>query len=105
LLVLLQVLHELRNAVDESGERTTEGQEIYQRHFTGDKAWFSDSSDTEKRDFRHDLTFDSPSGDKQIFCPWHGKVKTLQLRVHFTWPVSADEPFVVAYVGPKITKR
>ena len=28
-----------------------------------------------------------------------------QLRIHFSWPIRADEPLCVVYVGPKITKR
>lgn len=105
-LVLLEILHRLKSCRDEHGQRTPEGQRLYQDHFTGDKAWFSDSSDAEKRDFRTDLTFRHPTLDSQsLFCTWHGKVKTPQVRIHFTWPVGLDEPLHVVYVGPKITKR
>ena len=105
ILALLDTLDRFKCCFDEQGKRTTEGQQIYQDHFTGEKAWFSDSSDAEKREFRKDLTFPHP--DKQgitLFCTWHGKVKSPQLRIHFSWPVRADEPLHVVYVGPKITK-
>lgn len=106
ILARLETLHRLRGCVDERGERTSEGHWLYQNHFTGDKAWFSDSSDTEKHDFRPSLTFPHPmASGRSFFCPWHGKVKTPQLRIHFTWPVDAKEPLYVVYVGPKITKR
>lgn len=106
LLQRLNVLNRLRVNVDGQGHRTPEGQRLYQEHFTGDKAWFSDSSDTEKRDFKADLTFGNPTKpEERLFCPWHGKVKTPQLRIHFTWPVAADEDLVVVFVGPKITKK
>jgi hypothetical protein len=105
LLVRLDTLHRFRSCVDEHGQRTTEGQRLYQDHFTGDKAWFSDSSDTEKREFQNELTFRHPTLPGDLFCTWHGKVKTPQLRIHFSWPVAADEPLYVVYVGPKITKR
>ncbi len=106
LLVLLDTLHRLKGCLDEHGQRTPEGKRLYQDHFTGDKAWFSDSSDAEKRDFRTELTFRHPTLDDQsLFCTWHGKVKTPQLRIHFSWPVGPDEPLHVVYVGPKITKR
>ena len=51
------------------------------------------------------MTFKHPTdASKTLFCPWHGKVQTPQLRVHFSWPVRADEPLYIVYVGPKITK-
>ena len=102
----LLVLHELANCFDQHGERTPEGHRLYREHFTGDKAWFSDSSDKEKRVFRNELTFPNPAEPgAPLFCGWHGKVKTPQLRIHFSWPVRANEPLYVVYVGPKITKR
>ena len=105
LLRLLAVLQEFKNCFDENGKRTTQGQEIYQKYFTGDNAWFSDSSDTEKAKFKKDLTFSHPNVANPMFCPWHGKVKTSQLRIHFSWPIQVHKPLYIAYVGPKITKR
>jgi hypothetical protein len=105
LLILLETLQRFRNCFNEKGERTAEGQRLYQDHFTGDKAWFSDSSDMEKKDFRKHLTFRSPQTQgESLFCPWHGKVKTPQLRIHFSWPVPAGAALHVVDVGPKITK-
>jgi hypothetical protein len=105
-LALLDVLHRFSGCFDEAGQRTPEGQRLYQDHFTGDKAWFSDSSDAEKHEFRRELTFKHPMAiGETLFCTWHGKVKTPQIRVHFSWPVRANEPLYVLYVGPKITKR
>ena len=106
LLLRLIVLHQFRGCFDEHGERTAEGHRLYRKHFTGDKAWFSDSSDDEKRDFRSELTFANPSSPgESLCCTWHGKVKKPQLRIHFSWPIRAAEPLYVVYVGPKITKR
>ncbi len=106
LLSRLTVLHDLKNSSDERGQRTPEGHETHRKHFTGKKAWFSDSSDTEKADFRQDLTFPHPvNAGETLFCTWHGKVKTPQLRIHFSWPVHSATPLYVVYVGPKITKR
>jgi hypothetical protein len=105
-LVLLDVLHRFSKCFDEAGQRTPEGQRLYQDHFTGGKAWFSDSSDAEKEEFKSDLTFKHPAAhEKTLFCPWHGKVKTPQIRIHFSWPVRESEPLYVVYVGPKLTKR
>lgn len=105
IVVLLDVLQRLKLGFDGAGERTEEAHALYQQHFTGDKAWFSDSSDTEKTEFRSELTFPCPGGGAHLFCTWHGKIKTPQYRVHFSWPVTAAAPVYVVYVGPKITKR
>lgn len=105
-LVLLETLHRLESCRDDQGQRTPEGQRLYQDHFTGGKAWFSDSSDSEKREFRKELTFRHPTVvGESLFCTWHGKVKTPQLRIHFSWPGRVGQPLYVVYVGPKITKR
>ncbi len=105
-LALLYTLDRFKQCFNEHGQRTPEGQRIYQNHFTGEKASFSDASDAEKRDFCRELTFRHPDEDgESLFCTWHGKVKSPQLRIHFSWPVRAEEPLYVVYVGPKITKR
>jgi len=105
IIALLSILNKFKSCFDENGRRTPEGQRIYQDYFTGDKAWFSDSSDPEKREFMTKLTFQHPQAYGNLFCPWHGKVNTPKFRIHFSWPVSADEPLYIVYVGPKITKR
>lgn len=106
LLLLLSVLHDLKNCFDERGNRSPEGHALYQNHFVGDKAWFSDSSDREKNKFEKELLFPNPANPEEfLFCTWHGKVKTPQLRIHFSWPIKAEESLYVVYVGPKITKQ
>ena len=106
ILVLLDVLHRLKQSFDVTGSSTVEGHALYRKHFTGDKAWFSDESDANKEKLENDLTFPNPGvpGDN-LFCSWHGKVKSPQYRLHFSWPITADSPVYVVYVGPKITKR
>ena len=105
-LLRLLVLQRITACFDDRGERTLEGHQLYQKHFTGAKSWFSDSSATEKNAFEAELTFPHPTaGGESLFCTWHGKVKSPQLRIHFSWPIRADEPVYVVYVGPKITKR
>ena len=104
ILIRLRILDELVGSVDASGKRTAEGHRIYQEYFTGLKAWFSDSSETEKNEFEEDLTFIGPEGTP-IFCTWHGKVNNPPYRIHFRWPVSPGDPLFVAYIGFKITRR
>ena len=103
---LLETLDKFKSCFDAQGQRTSEGQRIYQDHFTGEKAWFTDSSDSEKNEFEAKLTFTHPTKDSEtLFCTWHGKVKTPQFRIHFSWPIRANEPLYVVYVGSKLTKR
>ena len=104
ILVRLRTLDELVGSVDASGQRTVEGHRIYNEHFTGQKAWFSDSSETEKNEFEEKLTFLGPQGTP-IFCTWHGKVNNPPFRIHFSWPVRPGDSLFVAYIGLKITRR
>ena len=112
LLFLAEKLDRFKACFDVNGQRTSEGNEIYQDFFTGSKgkggrgARFTDSSESEKNEFRKELTFKHPTDATQtLLCPWHGKVQTPQLRIHFSYPVRAEAPLYVVYVGPKITKR
>ncbi len=105
ILSRLETLDRLKVCFNAKGERTAEGHKIYQTHFAGQRAWFSDSSDTEKRDFQNDLTFLLNDGTS-LFCPWHGKVNYhIPLRIHFSWPVTAVDPLYIVHVGPKLTLR
>ena len=104
--VLLNTLNRLKSCFDESGSRSAEGHRLVHDHFSETKHWFSDSSESEKRRFKKELTFRDPRDtSKTLFCTWHGKVKTPQYRIHFSWPVNADTPLCVVYIGPKLTKR
>jgi hypothetical protein len=105
---MFDVIKKLSEFKSEHGPegRSSLGDEIYTIFFQGGGSWFSDSSDTEKLEFKKDLTFRHPDDPtKTIFTPYHGKVQTPQLRVHFSWPVTASDPLFVTYVGTKITKR
>lgn len=80
--------------------------DICERVNGGGNAWFSDSSETEKSDSRDQLTFQHPDQPRRsLFCPWHGKIRYLELHLHYTWSGRAGEPACVVYLGPKITKR
>jgi len=101
---LLAVLNELRQCFDDNGNRTQRGHEIIQNHFHGDSAHFSDESENNKHRFRKELTFILPNGE-EVFCPFHGKIRTAVFRIHFTWPMTANSPTFIAYIGPKITRH
>ena len=102
---LLQVLNEYMFCMAEAGEPTKRNHELIAQHFTGGKSWFSDESTSNKRDFKNELEFPDPAQPgKKIFCPWHGKIKTPQYRIHFEWPPRPKTKLRVFYIGPKITK-
>ena len=106
LLVLCGILDRLARSFDADGSRSLEGQRIFQDHFTGDNALFSDSSSQEKHEFRNELTFPHPEiSGESLFCTWHGKERHLTLRLHFSWPIRAGKPVYIVYAGPKLTKR
>lgn len=102
----LVVLDKLMSSTDASGRRNEAGHRIIENHFKGDRAWFSDSSDTEKSEFRTELRFPHPDrvGD-YLDCTWHGKVNHPPFRIHFAWPERPGSPLYVVYVGLKITRR
>ncbi len=102
----LDTLDRLMRCVDSSGQRTAEGNRLYQDHFVGDRAWFSDSSASEKDDFRNELTFPHPEvAGGSLFCTWHGKINHPPLRIHFAWPDPPGSLLYITYVGQKITRR
>jgi len=103
--VLLGILQEFVSSRD-NGLNTVRTNELVAQHFSGGKALFSDESLSNKTKFRNELSFLDPDnqGEKE-FCPYHGKIKTPQYRIHFVWPLrSEDEYLKVLYIGPKITK-
>lgn len=103
---LLNTLNHFKGCFNESGERTREGHRLFASCFTGAAGLFSDSSASEKNEFREELTFRHPSQPgNYLFCPWHGKVRTPPFRIHFSWPITLKDPLHVVYIGPKITKR
>lgn len=106
ILSRLDILNQLMGAIDNSGQRTSEGHRIYQDHFTGENSRFSDSSDTEKREFTKELTFPHPTINEQyLLCAWHGKVNNKPpIRIHFAWP-EQDSPLYVVYIGKKRTMQ
>ena len=106
IMLRLKALDKIAKERDNSGRRTNEGHQIYRERFMGSKAWFSDSSDTEKNMFRKELTFSNPD-NQPVLCSWHGKINHphTPLRLHFEWPIRHDGTIFIAYIGPKITKK
>ncbi len=104
--VLLGVLNRLKECFDERGQRTQEGEALLDNYFRRANARFSDASESEKNDphLRKMMIFRAPDG-RDIECFWHGKINSPQYRIHFTYPITADQPLYIAYIGPKLTKR
>ena len=104
-LDLLQILQDFIDSRDANHEYTAKTNELISNFFSNDGR-FSDESTSNKQDFKNQMTFKDPEDDsKDIFCPWHGKIKTRKFRIHFDFPVDANtEKIKVCYIGPKITK-
>lgn len=104
ILSRLHVLNRLMASVDGAGRWTLEGHRLYQDYFTGRRAWFSDSSDTEKNEQGNKLTFRHPElPGRTLFCPWHGKINTPPYRIHFAWPEQTGAALYVVYIGWHVT--
>ena len=102
----LKVLDRYVGAVDSAGRRTSEGHQIYQDYFTGNSAWFSNSSKSEMHRFSKELTFPHPQKKgKFLSCTWHGKVNRPKIRIHFALPEYPGAPLFVVYIGLKITRK
>lgn len=106
IFVLLDVLNRLKECFDIHGQRTPEGEELMNNYFYRTNARFSDSSESEKNDprWRAAMTFRTPEGNA-IQCFWHGKIKSSQYRIHFTYPIVSDQPLYIVYIGPKLTRK
>lgn len=105
ILFLLKTLDQLSEHTNQDGSYSEEAHKIYDLHFKGDKAAFSDESAQNKIDFKNEMTFQDNDGNS-TFAPYHGKVNTPKLRVHYEWPRPDKQKNIkILYIGPKITKR
>ncbi len=91
---------------DENGYHTEKTEEFLQNHFHGDKAWFSDETDSDASKFESELSFTDPRDGQKKLYRFHGKIKTPQVRIYFEWPVRPNsDDIAIVYFGPKITKK
>ena len=108
IIEVLAVLDRISVGTDAlTGSLSDEAAGLREKFFVGEKALFTDSSDSEKRTFKAGLTFPCPVLNESKMFPWHGKIKIgAQYRIHFGWPKpNPTQGLPVVYVGPKITKR
>ena len=103
ILALLDVLQRLMTEMDDDGGLSRSGVELRNTYFVGERAWFSDESETRKRS-PETFTFPDPDGDGTLVCFWHGKVNTPVFRIHFEWPVSPPvrRRLRIVYIGPHL---
>ena len=111
LLKLLNDLVTLKRSGDEQAFNT-----LQINLMVGGEARFTDSSDNEKLEYKDAMTFLHPVTRQKVFCTYHGKIQTPLYRIHIEWPMpekvyrkekDTDEyqKLLVAYIGPKLTKR
>jgi hypothetical protein len=106
----LKVLDELKQLAEANAYGDQRYRDLYDNHFMGANAWFSDESTTNRREFAQKMTFANPQDPAQfLFCPWHGKPNTpgnfVPIRIHFSWPITPTTPLYIVYVGRKLTMR
>jgi len=103
---LLCCLNEYMKGHNSDGSEGVRSSEIKRNFFQGGNALFSDESDTNKRDYEKEMTFEDPEGGEPIVATWHGKIRHRQFRIHFEWPVPSKAKVIkILYIGPKITKK
>lgn len=104
---LMRVLDQYMQYRDVSGTENPDAREIVENYMTGERAIFSPESDSNKSEFKNKLTFVDPSEPgKRILAEWHGKISHQYFRMHFEWPVPADQNRLkILYLGPKLTKK
>lgn len=103
--LLLLVLDELNGCYNADGSLNQRGGDLIQLYFVGESPKFTDESDPNKVRFRAEMTFRRPGGTDEMFCPFHGKIKSRQFRIHFNWPKeNPTDPLYIVYIGPKLTK-
>lgn len=102
---LLDHLNTYMSGRNADGSEGPVAQEVVHAHFHGDRALFSPESQTNRTDFRAEMTFANPGEGGEIFAHWHGKISHRYFRLHFEWPVPpGGTRLKVLYVGPKLTK-
>lgn len=107
---LLRILNRLVEETTIGSGFSPIGEEIWRNNFAGAAAGkiplFKPESKNNQREFEAELTFVDPENpEKTIFCHWHGKIQTPQIRIHFEWPRPKNQREIkVVYIGPKITK-
>lgn len=105
IFMLLGVLNKIAENTNDDGSRNKIAQDLYDTFFVGEKPPFTDESDSNKIDFKKEMTFSDACG-KDVFAPWHGKVNSPKIRIHFEWPRPANQKNIkILFVGPKITKK
>ncbi len=103
-MVLMGILEKYMIGRSVDGSEGPGSRDIIDEYFTGERALFSSESASNKREFRHDMTF-IDQDQREVFAPWHGKISRRAFRLHFEWPLAAESrKLSVLYLGPKITK-
>jgi len=99
--VLLKVLDELAGGMGSDGALSETALRLLEEYFQGGKALFSNENPQNDSVF----IFRDNNNGVDLYCSWHGKVKTPQFRLHFQWPVPVGQSYIkVLYFGEKLTK-
>ena len=99
---LLGILQRMMTEMREDGRLTNIGVSLREQYFVGERALFTNESETRKHSIA-EFTFPDPAGSGSLVCHWHGKISTPAYRIHFEWPVSPPRRRLkVVYIGPHL---
>ena len=104
---LLGKLNRYMEVAIRDGHDSASAKKIISDYFSGSRALFSAESPTNQNKFRRKMTFEDPDNPSNtIFAHWHGKISHRYFRLHFEWPLPANQQYIkICYLGPKITKK
>ncbi|MDR1857184.1 MAG: hypothetical protein LBR22_08550 [Desulfovibrio sp.] len=74
--------------------------ELDEKYWHGDRAYFSDESDTRKQNLRQKLTF-LVRGTPTL-CSFHGKIKIRAFRIYIDSRPKIGNQVTIVYIGRKI---
>ena len=96
------MLQTLMAEMDQGGQLSAKGQELWSKHFVGETAWFSNESES-NRQTPERYTFPDPAGTGVLTYFWHGKIRSDALRMYFEWPPADPAGRLrIVYIGPHL---
>jgi hypothetical protein len=75
--------------------------ELEKKYCHGDRAWFTDESETRKHELENKFTF--MVNGAQTLCSYHGRISCRTFRIHLAPRPKRGEKIYIPYIGYKIT--
>lgn len=88
----LDIINRMSNAQSED-----EYKELDNKYWYGDRALFSDESESRKNELKDKFTF--LINGKKTFCSYHGKISHKSFRIYISSKPKPQEKIYIAYIG------